>query len=238
MRDPYLYEDIPVLKNKGGIKDAELLKKAEGDITQYSMSMVYGTRIEKFDIAALCEIHRIIFGDIYDFAGKFRTIQITKPEIVLGGDAVRYSSPCDIIKELNSVSKEIAKLKSVKDKKEILFRLIRITASIWQIHPFREGNTRAVISFSVLLAASIGLELDYEIFKKHAAYVRNSLVWCCQGIYSKFEYLEKIYYDAAGMLEAFDDLKHKAETKDYTVVNGYYVADYKEMPHEYDENAK
>ena len=238
MRDPYLYEDIPVLKNKGGIKDAELLKKAEGDITQYSMTVVYGTKVEKFDTAALCEIHRIIFGDIYSFAGKFRTIQMTKPEMVLGGDTVRYSSPDDIIKELNSISKEIVKLKSVKDKKEILFRLIRITASIWQIHPFREGNTRAVISFSVLLAECLGIELDYEIFQKHAAYVRNSLVWCCQGIYSKFEYLEKIYYDAAGMLEAFHDLKQKTETKDYTVVNGYYVADYKEMPHEYDENTK
>lgn len=238
MRDPYLYEDVPVLKNKGGIKDAEMLKKAEGDITLYSMSIVYGTKFSKLDAATLCEIHRIIFGDIYEFAGTFRTIQMTKPEIVLGGDTVRYSNPDDIKRELNSVFKEIVKLKSVKNKKEILFRLVRITASIWQIHPFREGNTRAVISFSVLLAASHGIELNYEIFKKHAAYVRNALVWCCQGIYSKFEYLEKIYYDAAGMLETLDNLKNKTEIKDYTVVNGYYVADYKEIPHEYDDNPK
>ena len=75
-------------------------------------------------------------------------------------------------------SKEISKLKPTMGKKDIVFRIVRITAAIWQTHPFREGNTRSVIAFSVLLAAKLGVELDYELFAKHATYVRNALVWC------------------------------------------------------------
>ena len=36
------------------------------------------------------------------------------------------------------------------------------------------------------------------VFTKHAAHMPNPLVWCTQGICSKFEYLEQIYSDAAG----------------------------------------
>ncbi|MGL4484323.1 MAG: Fic family protein [Anaerovoracaceae bacterium] len=185
---------------------------------------------------------RIIFGDLYDFAGQFRSIPIIKSEEVLGGDTVRYSEPKNIHRELDEASKEIAAVLAISEtaestKKEALFRIVRITAAIWQTHLFREGNTRAIISFSILLAASKGIALDYSLFQKHAAYVRNALVWCCQGIYSKFEYLEKIYFDAAGLLEKANEEFSNLDTKDYTTVNGYYIADYKEKPHKYQEGS-
>ena len=93
-----------------------------------------------------------------------------------------------------------------------------------------------MIAFSVLLAAKLGVKLDYALFAKHAAYVRNALVWCTQGIYSKYEYLERIYFDAAGLL---DDAPERTATtkKDYSVIEGYKVADYKEQPHAYAEEA-
>ena len=80
----------------------------------------------------------------------------------------------------------------------------------------------------------MGIPLDYELFAKHASYVRNALVWCTQGIYSKYEYLEKIYFDAAGLL---DDAPETTATKDkdYSVIEGYRVANYREQPHVYVE---
>ena len=110
--------------------------------------------------------------------------------------------------------------------------MIRITAAIWQTHPFREGNTRAVIAFSVLLSAKMGIELDYDLFAKHAAYVRNALVWCTQGIYSKYEYLERIYFDAAGLLDDEPETE-SLETKDYSMLGNYQVSNYQEQPHIY-----
>lgn len=235
-RDPYLYEDVPVLRNLPGIKDSEALKQVEGDLTRMSMAIVYARENEKFNTETLCDIHRTIFGGLYEWAGEFRTIPIMKPEEVLGGDTVRYALPSEIKKQLDQASREIAKLKPNGVKKDIVFRIVRITAAIWQTHPFREGNTRSVVAFSVLLAAKLGVKLDYELFAQHAAYVRNALVWCTQGIYSIYDYLERIYFDAAGLL---DDQPEQTATKqkNYDLIEGYRVSDYKEQPHTYAEEA-
>ena len=237
MRDPYLYEDIAVLKNKGNIRDAETLRAAEGDVTRLTMMLVYEQDFERFHTDTLREIHRIIFEPLYDFAGEFRSIPIIKREEVLGGDSVRYTRPEHIEAELDAVAKEIALLPKLRDTKELLFRVTRITAKLWQIHPFREGNTRAVIAFSLLLLRHLKVEIDYDLFREHAAYVRNSLVWASQGMYAKFEYLEQIFFDAAGILgDALDPAETKAA--DYSAVNGYAVANYREQPHSYDEEAE
>lgn len=233
-KDPYLYDDVPILRNLPGIKNSEELKQAEGDLTRMSMGIVYAKEYEKFNTDTLCDIHRTIFGGLYDWAGEFRTIPIMKPEEVLGGDTVRYAAPSEIKKQLDMASKEIARIKPTGAKKDIVFKIVRITAAIWQTHPFREGNTRSVVAFSVLLAAKLGVELDYELFARHAAYVRNALVWCTQGIYSIYDYLERIYYDAAGLLDAEPD-PNAVNQKDYSVIEGYRVADYKEQPHTYAE---
>ena len=236
MRDPYLYDEVDILQNFANIKDKELLAKAEADITNIAMLAIYNHKYDKFDTKTLSDIHFTIFGQIYDWAGEFRTIQIVKYEDVLGGDTVRYAFPKKIKKLLNAVMKEITKLKrNGENDKEIVFRLVRIIASIWQVHPFREGNTRSVIVFAVLLANSLGFEVKHELFKVHSAYVRNALVWASQGIYSKYEYLEKIFFDA--MLD--DDISADiAESKDskYEMIGDYKVKDYIERPHEYVES--
>lgn len=237
MRDPYLYDDANVLKNFANIKSAERLRKAEADITGIAMAAVYNLNYDKFNTETLQDIHRNIFGQIYDWAGEFRTIQMVKYEDVLGGDTVRYAYPKEIKKQLNDTMKEIAKLKRTGDNdKDIVFKLVRIIASIWQTHPFREGNTRTVIVFAVLLAKSLGFEVKHELFKTNSAYVRNALVWASQGIYSKYEYLERIFFDA--ILGEDNETNDNPKTKSgkYAAIGDYKVKDYKERPHEYSED--
>lgn len=237
MRDPYLYDDIKTLINLADIKDSELLRKAEADITNIAMVGVYNLKYDKFDTETLQDIHRKIFGQIYAWAGEFRTIQMTKPEDVLGGDTVRYAYPKEIKKELNSTMKEIKKLKRTGDNDDdVVFRLVRIIAKIWQIHPFREGNTRSVIVFAVLLANSLGFDVEHELFKTNSNYVRNSLVWCSQGIYSKYEYLERIFFDAILHKDTNDMLSNEPSKQNkYDTIGDYKVKEYKERPHEYSE---
>jgi cell filamentation protein len=237
MRDPYLYDDADVLRNLGNIRDAGELRRAEADVTRHTMAMVYASRFSKFNAETLCAIHRIIFDNLFEWAGEFRTIPLIKHEEILGGDTVHYTYPRQIKRELDEAAKEIVKLKKSEPKQDLLFRLVRIAAKIWQTHPFREGNTRTVISFIVLLAAHLQIELDYSLFEKHAAYVRNALVWASQGIYSKYEYLERIFYDAAG-LHVDSDSPATAVSRDYSHIEGYYVAGYKEQPHKYCDEGK
>ena len=231
MRDPYLYDDIDVLKNLGNIKDADELRQAEGDITKHTLPIVYAHKFQKFDIATLCEIHRLIFDSLYDWAGEFRSIPIAKREDILGGDTVRYAYPAQIKKELNAAAKEIAKLRKTDPPYDLMFKIVRITAQLWQTHPFREGNTRAIISFMILLTHHLGLKIDHTLLEKHAAYVRNSLVWASQGIYAKFGYLERIFFDAAGIID--EAAENTPALNDYTKIGDYIVADYKETPHIY-----
>jgi len=234
MRDPYLYPDVNVLINRAGIKDSEVLRKAEADITNLAMTGIYDKGYEKFNAETLCDIHRMIFGQIYEWAGDFRTIQIVKYEEVLGGDTVRYAYPAEIKKQLNDTMKEITKLKRSGDNdRDIVFRLVRIICAIWQIHPFREGNTRSVIVFAVLLAKKLGFEVDHELFRVNSSYVRNALVWGAQGIYSKYEYLEKIFFDAILHETSNKDELQATEAEKYERIGDYKVKDYIERPHEY-----
>ena len=235
MKDPYLYDDANVLINRAGIKDTELLRKAEADITNLAMTAIYEQRYEKFNTDTLCDIHRLIFGQIYDWAGEFRTIQMVKYEDVLGGDTVRYAYPAEIKKQLAASMKEIAKLKRTgKNDRDVVFRMVRIICAIWQTHPFREGNTRSIIVFAVLLAKHLGFEVDHELFRVNSSYVRNALVWGSQGIYSKYEYLERIFFDAV-LHENIQDAEQKAEEKagQYENIGDYTVKNYVERPHEY-----
>ena len=49
MRDPYLYDDADILKNRANIKDSELLRKAEADITNLAMTALYTQQYDKFN---------------------------------------------------------------------------------------------------------------------------------------------------------------------------------------------
>ena len=100
MRDPYLYNDIDVLKNSFEIKDQNLLRKLEADTSNLAMTSLYNQKFDKYDVETLQEIHRMIFGQLYDWAGEFRTIQMVKAEEVLC--AIRlYGHPKAFIPSMN-----------------------------------------------------------------------------------------------------------------------------------------
>lgn len=74
-------------------------------------------------------------------------------------------------------------------------------AKLWRIHPFREGNTRTIVTFCCQYADEIGLNPNRKLFEDNAQYVRTALVaynavfddW---GDLSKKENLIKIVEDA------------------------------------------
>ena len=140
MRDPYLYDDLPVLKNLLGIKDAASLECAEADIAFLRLYIVdEAVQGEVFDLSRLLAIHKHIFGDIFEWAGTIRTIQMVKGERVLGGDTVRYSQPDDIERDCTAVLEKLNDTDwtalGVRETAEAFTKLI---AELWQVHPFRK----------------------------------------------------------------------------------------------------
>lgn len=198
MRDPYLYEDVPVLKNLLSIKDAELLERAEADITSIKLLIVDGViQSPVFDFSRLLLLHKHIFGDIFDWAGQPRVLPISKGERVLGGDTVRYSQPDSIEKDCAAVFEKLNGTAwdslDIRDTAAVFSKLI---AALWQYHPFREGNTRTVITFATQFAEAHGFRMDKTLLKDSDAYVRDALVKASDGQYSEYDYLIKIFENA------------------------------------------
>jgi cell filamentation protein len=77
--DPYLDPATGVLKNRLGIADHNTLEQAEADIVAARSYEISRTPLEgRFDLPHLQAIHNHLFGDLYEWAGELRTIDISK----------------------------------------------------------------------------------------------------------------------------------------------------------------
>ena len=147
----------------------------------------------------LASIHRHLFEGIYKFAGIYRDYNITKPELVLRGDTVRYESG-NLISDTLEYEFDTEKKFSYEGlfMPEMVKHISRFIANVWQIHPFGEGNTRTIAVFTIQFLRQLGFEVTNEIFAENSKYFRNSLVRANYtnmqyGITETTEYLERFF---------------------------------------------
>ena len=160
MKDPYILES-GTLKNKLGITNEEELKKAEKDIAFIKLIDINEFSKNECNGDLLKKIHSHIFEDIYDWAGEYRTVPIYKEEVVLPGLSLEYEQPNKIEEELNKALQEMNSLDwNNKKIDELSLQLTKSLAKIWRIHPFRDGNTRTVVTFANIFSKIKGFNLD------------------------------------------------------------------------------
>ena len=125
----------------------------------------------------LLRIHRRLFEGIYKHAGQLRNVNITKKEWVLNGDTVLYSN-YDMLRETLEYDFEQEKKTdySVLNADMAVKQICKFVYSIWQIHPFREGNTRTTAVFTMKWLQTFGFSVDNDVFKDNSWYFRNALV--------------------------------------------------------------
>ena len=147
----------------------------------------------------LASIHRHLFEGIYKFAGIYRDYNITKPELVLRGDTVRYES-ANLISDTLEYEFDTEKKFSYEglSMPEMVKHISCFIANVWQIHPFGEGNTRTTAVFAIQFLRNLGFEVTNEIFAENSKYFRNSLVRANYtnmqyGITETTEYLERFF---------------------------------------------
>ena len=87
----------------------------------------------------------------------------------LNWEDLRRALDWDIEQEKNFPYKGL----TVDEKIEHIAKFI---SGIWQIHAFREGNTRTTAIFTIQYLRSLGYEVNNEMFAKHSWYFRNALV--------------------------------------------------------------
>lgn len=221
MDDPYVYENGTLI-NKLNITDYEKLRQAEADIGFLKLIDIDSVENKKFDINLIKALHTHIFEDIYSWAGEFRTVPIIKEELVLPGCSIDYSSVSMIEKDLNGLLDDLNNTKwNYEDRKEIAYTFARKMALIWRVHPFRDGNTRTILSFSYMFAKEHNFPFDIEIFAKklNRSYdngklndtsIRDRFVLACldDKDYPEVKYLASTFYTAMGQYNSVEQTKN------------------------------
>lgn len=164
VESPYCYSGSNVLRNHLNIRDSAALKAAEEEITalkQYELlkNPIWG----RFSKTHLCRIHRFLFEDIYPFAGHFRREQIGKSD-------TWFYPPGMINTAMEKVCGMVQSEKCwINQPEEIqIDRFAFVMAELNMIHPFREGNGRAIREFIRVLALHNGYLLNWGLTDREA----------------------------------------------------------------------
>ncbi|MFR0558732.1 Fic family protein [Pseudoscardovia radai] len=141
---------------------------------------IVGPHSTSLSPAMLAAIHRRLFTGVLPttWTGRWRTQNIRKSEPVLGGDTVAYSAWDWIEPTLNyDFSEETRRRASYArmDPRDVAAYVRGFVAGVWQIHPFREGNTRTVMTLAVLYLRDLGFRISPAPFD-HSQFLRDALV--------------------------------------------------------------
>jgi cell filamentation protein len=153
--DPYCYPGTTILINRAGLRDQAALSEFEAEMVSQRFREPLPTG--RLTVRHYCAIHRHLFQDVYAWAGRFRAVRIAKQ-----GSAFCY--PEHIDREMQQLFADLARQRKFRGLKSGDFaeRAAHFLAELNAIHPFREGNGRAQLSFLVALAHQAGHPLDEE----------------------------------------------------------------------------
>jgi len=164
MSDSYKYIDpgftyidpaTGLLKNLQNISDPDVLLFVESSAVAKRLQELGNQPIKIKGTSSLLEIHKHLFQDIYGWAGKVRTVNISKDGKPFF-DGERFSSAFQYI---DSLIEEYRTFDS-SDFAEIAKALASILDHVNFLHPFREGNGRTQREFIRILAQEKGLTLN------------------------------------------------------------------------------
>lgn len=165
--------------NKLRIEDLRVLKQAETDIVTTKIKMVFRDKPFMPTVLYFTDLHKFLFEDIYYFAGKIRKTKMYKEEALLNRLSVDYSSPEEIIPNLEYVFDRLKSTNTLEmNDQELTVFVSDVLVDLWKTHPFREGNTRTCLVFLRLLLHSYGIHFNEDFFKNKNTYdyMRSALV--------------------------------------------------------------
>jgi cell filamentation protein len=153
--DPYTYENCTVLVNK-----LELREQAELDAFEAEVSSARANEPlpeGNLDFAHYKAIHNHLFQDVYEWAGRIRTVRMFK-----AGNPFCFPENID-----NQATKLFGDLQADdflqgRDGSAFANKAAHFLAELNAIHAFREGNGRSQLTFFALLADYAGHPIDLD----------------------------------------------------------------------------
>lgn len=151
-----------VLKNKLGITSPKEMDDAEAIALKNATDKLVKTFDEKhkFTAADICNFHKIWLSEIYEWAGNYRQVNVSKGDFLFAAtihipslmtqfekDVLTRNTPCNF-----------------KNRSEVIHALAETHIELVLIHPFREGNGRVARILTTLMALQAGLPfLDFGL---------------------------------------------------------------------------
>lgn len=148
-------ENLRLIENKLGIKNSVELAREEERITKKKVVALFESgRLEQLEAGtfdSLKEIHKVLFEDIYEFAGQLRTVNLAKGNF-------RFAP----VLYLQSAIEQIEAMPQ-SNFNEIIEKYVEMNIA----HPFREGNGRSMrIWLDCILKKQIGKVVDWSKVEK------------------------------------------------------------------------
>lgn len=178
-----------VLKNKLNIKEQKTLEDTEtilfSDTYEYFLENLE-EGIIKFDVDLIFEIHKYFLGTLYTWAGKTRSVQISK-------DGVLFAKAEHIQNALGDFEKILKENlpKSSDNESVVAEKLAIIHCEFNAIHPFREGNGRTIRLFLDLLA----LDSGYELINYRKSTKKQYIQACIAGMNKDYSKMKSVIYN-------------------------------------------
>lgn len=143
------------LKNKLAITDETELAHVEEKLSKQAAVKLFESgeleRLEPGTFSALASIHRCLFSDIYDFAGKIRTVNISKGNF-------RFAPVLYLRDALDKIE-----LMPQSTFDEIIVKYVEMNVA----HPFRDGNGLSMrIWLDMMLKNGLGRVVDWSKVNK------------------------------------------------------------------------
>jgi len=153
--DPYCYEGTTVLRNIPRLRGQTALDEFEKRMTaQRAEEPFPAGRLSASHYRA---IHRHLFQDVYVWAGRYRTVRMSK-------DGSAFCYPEHVSREMQRLFARLRSQNYLRDLSRDAFTKAgaEFLATLNAIHPFREGNGRTQTAFMALIADRAGHPLNFE----------------------------------------------------------------------------
>jgi len=155
-----------VLRNLLGIIDPDEMDRMEARALVKATDMLIREydQEHQFTAADICYLHKTWLGEIYEWAGRYRKINITK-------DDFTFAMAAQIHKLMEQFERNQLTQYTpceFKNRKEVVKALAEVHTELLLIHPFREGNGRVARLLSLLMALQAELPiLDFSLIGEH-----------------------------------------------------------------------
>jgi cell filamentation protein len=158
--DSYLWEpDGSVLRNLYGERDGAALAQREYSETnkqQAKIELGVTPIARTYDAEHLRAIHRQLFGNVYEWAGEYRTVGMTK-------NLSEFAKLSDVPRYLNDASRLVRGVHwSTMNRDQFAAKAAEVFAYVNQAHPFRDGNGRTGKLFMQQVSELSPYRIDYN----------------------------------------------------------------------------